>query len=238
MGMEQPLRSGQQSHPFLVFTISKDVEMVPNLPEAKMKEYNMKVGERQAVYVIISRLFKDLSGKTIVAPASDLKTKNNTHCLRCTYKAQHGHLFPLKKSMIFITKPVLWIRYDEIETVEFVKGMSRARSFDLRVYISGKTAVEFLQMERGDGEELMRFLRSVNVSIANEDVFKDRRQSLVNSEGPSSSRAAVAKPAAEGDDDEEDDEDFDDDDDDSSEGDDDFDDAESDEPKKKKVKRK
>lgn len=252
IGLDQPLRSGQQLNHFLVFMVAKDATMVPNLPADKMKEYNMAADAQQPVYVIISRLIKELSGKTMVAPASDLKTKNNCHCLRCSHKAAAGFLFPMKKSMIFITKPVLWIRYDDIDFIEFVKGMSRARSFDILVHFKDRPPVEFLQMESEDGDELIRFLKSVNVRLEGAELFLDRRKgpqsvsevvALQQRRREALAAALPAKEGADGDDDEEDDEDFDEEGASSSEGDvdnDDDDDVDSDEekPRKKRTKTK
>lgn len=50
--------------------------------------------------------------------------------------ANEGHLYPLEKQFIFIHKPAVLIRFDEIESVEFQRyagGQGSTRNFDLCV---------------------------------------------------------------------------------------------------------
>ena len=50
--------------------------------------------------------------------------------------ANEGHLYPLEKQFIFIHKPAVLIRFDEIESVEFQRyagGQVSTRNFDLCV---------------------------------------------------------------------------------------------------------
>merc|ERR1711972_694275 len=117
----------------------------------------------------IGFLLKDLTGKPVVSPASSLNLKNQHHCVRAAHKTEWGYLFLLKKSMIFIPKPVVFIRYDEIERLEIVKGMSRARSFDITVHLVGKQAIEFGQIEFEEKDELKRFLQDVGVRLDDTD---------------------------------------------------------------------
>lgn len=56
--------------------------------------------------------------------------------LRWQYRANEGHLYPLEKQFIFIHKPAVLIRFDEIESVEFQRyagGQGSTRNFDLCV---------------------------------------------------------------------------------------------------------
>merc|ERR1719310_1289407 len=68
---------------------------------------------------LVGYLFKALSGKTVAGQTNQMLDKLNqlgggakfkVACVRCNYKITHpGFLYPLKKSMLFITKPVEWI---------------------------------------------------------------------------------------------------------------------------------
>jgi structure-specific recognition protein 1 len=251
------MRSGQQLNHFLVFDFLKDATMVPTLQKEKMEAYGFTAGDPQPIHAIMAKLLKDFSGKTIVAPASDFKPKNGCNCIIASHKANNGYLFPMKKSMIFVNKPVLWIRYDDIDRVEFLRGVTRARSFDIVIhYKGGVKEVQFGQIDSQDIEELCRFLQSVGVMLQNHEPILTPvpRRSTASSSGlsPQHRIAAVAvtqakqrkpatKPADDDDDEEEDDEDFENEGDSSSEDDLDTDDDESEEapaPKKKKAKTK
>lgn len=70
------------------------------------------------VYEIVSKMLKIIVGVNIIIP-ENFKSLYNQPGIRCAVKAQEGQLFPLKKSLIFITKPVIFTRLDEIALVEF-----------------------------------------------------------------------------------------------------------------------
>ena len=59
------------------------------------------------------------------------------HILLDVYiSANEGHLYPLEKQFIFIHKPAVLIRFDEIESIEFQRyagGQGSTRNFDLCV---------------------------------------------------------------------------------------------------------
>jgi structure-specific recognition protein 1 len=223
VGLDQPMRSGAQLNHWLVFDMIKDSLVVPDLQKEKMEAYSFQPETAQPVHSIIGRLLKDLSGKTIVAPASEYKSKNECSCIRCSHKAQSGYLFPLKRSIIFINKPVVWVQYQSIDKIIFSRGMSRARSFDIQIWHQGNTAcVEFIQIESYESEELIRFLKSVNVRLEGHEAFSAAQRKSIDSSGgegsvaperqfasaaPSKRNKVPLAPEAADDDDEED-EDF------------------------------
>lgn len=213
IGLDQPLRHGQQLNYFLVFSIPKDLKVIPNLQPDKLEAFGMPADEKQFVHVIIARLLKEHSGKTIVAPASELKTTNGHSCVKAAYKAESGHLFPMKKSMLFVTKPVVWLRYDDIDRIEIVKGISRARSFDIVVHKTTTEEVEFKQIEGPDKDALIKFFRSVGVKLegGEEEQSVAASTSGRSARAPRQAAAGAGGAAAAADDDdaeEEDDEDF------------------------------
>jgi len=69
-------------------------------------------------YEICAMLFKTVGGVSIVVPG-EFKSSKNTSCVKCNYKTASGNLFLLKKSLIFINKPVLYIPISEIKSAEF-----------------------------------------------------------------------------------------------------------------------
>lgn len=242
IGLDQPLRQGNQLHDFLVLNFEKDrmITTKVNLPEEKLKQFALVPGAPQKAVNLVAALLKDLSGKSIVTRNSDFKV--DFSCARCNHKAQSGYLFPLKKSLIFIVKPVTWLRYDEIESIEFRTEMMRRNSFDMIVHLRGLPEVEFLQMEKNEFRPLLDCLTKVGVDIKN-------LRSLQSGTAPglgertaaprvydaalSSRRSSGMGDAADRDDDEEeDDEDFEDEDEEEDEDDDDGSDGASEESEK------
>jgi structure-specific recognition protein 1 len=67
---------------------------------------------------VISKLFKELIKINILIP-SEFKSNNKDDAIKCSVKAYDGYLYPLKSSIIFIHKPVIYMKHQEIKYVEF-----------------------------------------------------------------------------------------------------------------------
>lgn len=87
---------------------------------------------------------------TLIAPDSrDFKSRNGQSCVKCGVKTQSGWLYFLKKSLIFIPKPVIYFKSDEIKKVEFNRLGANNKQFDMKVTLEvEKKAVEFMGIER------------------------------------------------------------------------------------------
>ena len=91
--------------------------------------------------------------------------------------ANEGHLYPLEKQFIFIHKPAVLIRFDEIESVEFQRyagGQGSTRNFDLSVTLlntPGDTlAVKeytFSGIDKSNYSSLYSFLSQKKIRIKN-----------------------------------------------------------------------
>ena len=49
----------------------------------------------------------------------NFKSSTEHCCVKCNVKAQEGLLYPLHKSLIFVTKPVVYIKIEDLSRVEF-----------------------------------------------------------------------------------------------------------------------
>ena len=86
------------------------------------------------LYDVLSSLFNNLVGiKKIIVPG-DFKSHRGNKAVQCSVKAAEGYLYPLKSSIVFIHKPVIYIRHGEISHVEFSRTGSTSRTFDMVVY--------------------------------------------------------------------------------------------------------
>ena len=84
--------------------------------------------------------------------SGEFKSARGAKAIKCSVKAAEGHFYPLKSSVVFIHKPVLYIRHSEIKYAEFSRvGESGglARSFDLTlVKIKDDSSVTFTSIEK------------------------------------------------------------------------------------------
>ena len=67
------------------------------------------------------------------------RTAQGAQSIACAHKANAGHLFCLEKSFVFIHKPTVIVKHEDIETVEFERAGQGAatRNFDLRLQLKG-----------------------------------------------------------------------------------------------------
>ena len=98
-------------------------------------------------------------------------------CFFFKYSANEGHLYPLEKQFIFIHKPAVLIRFDEIESVEFQRyagGQGSTRNFDLSVTLlntPGDTLAikeyKFSGIDKSNYASLYSFLSQKKIRIKN-----------------------------------------------------------------------
>lgn len=122
LGFSKPLRQGNTKYPYIIFQfkIKKTLEVELNPPAETLSSIhkNLKPAYSGPAYEIVAKLFKMIIGVNIIIPGS-FKTTQGHSSLKCTVGSQEGHLFMMNKSMIFIKKPVIYIRIGEIARVEF-----------------------------------------------------------------------------------------------------------------------
>lgn len=85
---------------------------------------------------LFGKLFKVLTGAKVFVPKQFIAAKGG-HSIRCSLKANEGLLYPLAKAFIFIHKPTVIIKFEDIEQIEFERytpvANSATRNFDLRI---------------------------------------------------------------------------------------------------------
>ena len=56
-----------------------------------------------------------------------------TQAISCSYKAASGFLYPLERGFIFVHKPPLHIRFEEVAFVNFARSQGPGKAFDFEV---------------------------------------------------------------------------------------------------------
>ena len=73
---------------------------------------------------------------------------SGTHSVSCSYKAATGFLYPLERGFIFVHKPPIHIRFDEVANVNFARSSGSSRSFDFEVETKTGTVYTFISIEK------------------------------------------------------------------------------------------
>lgn len=177
IALDKPIRQGQQRYQYLVLQATKENDEVEvNMDEAALqKEYN---GELQPVMRgslanLIAKTFKVIAKKKVFIPGK-FTNASQQPCVKCAVRANEGLLYPLEKQFVFIHKPPILVRFNEIDSVEFQRyagGQGTTRNFDLCVNlkdaVAGARDYTFSGIDRSDYASLYNFLSTKNIAIKN-----------------------------------------------------------------------
>ncbi len=231
--LDQPLRQGQTLHHYIAlnFELEREVRVKLNLtPEEIKKKYgdSLQPEIEGKLCDVLSQLFINLVGiKKIIVPG-DFLSSRGAKAIKCSVKAAEGYLYPLKSSIVFIHKPVLYIRHSELRFVEFSRigqgSSGLSRSFDVTLTkLADDSKVTFMSIDKEEQACLMNYFKASNVKMRTVDLetnihedlgSEDEEPSQENDRGAGKrkiKKKKVEDEEMEDYDDEEDDEDFDDD---------------------------
>ncbi|OEH77787.1 structure specific recognition protein [Cyclospora cayetanensis] len=170
LSLDNAMRQGQTSYPFVVLQFdSENVTSVEvNLEEAELKEKGLEKQLEGKTFDVITRILKSLIGKNVIVPG-DFKSVKHQYGITCSYRAQSGHLYPLNRSFLFIVKPVIFVRFEDVVSVEFSRtGASTTnRFFAFTVSCRGGVEHEFTSIDRNEYEPLVEFLTQKGIRIKN-----------------------------------------------------------------------
>ena len=179
IALDKPIRQGQQRYQYLVLQATKDPdEVTVNMDEeALQKEYNgeLQPVKRGALANLIAMAFKVIYKKKVFIPGK-FANANQQACVKCAVRANEGFLYPLEKQFVFIHKPTIIIRFNEIESVDFQRyagGQGSTRNFDLQVNLKGSVVqgqardYTFSGIERKDYAGLFNFLTAKKIPVKN-----------------------------------------------------------------------
>lgn len=180
IALDKPIRQGQQRYQHLVLQTSKDPDEVNvNLDEDTLKkEYggDLQPVMRGSFSNLVAKTFKVIAKKKVFIPGN-FSNANQQSCVKCALRANEGLLYPLEKQFVFIHKPPVLIRFNEVESVEFQRyagGQGSTRNFDLAVILkssalAGGSSQEytFSGIDRSDYAGLYNFLSGKNIRIKN-----------------------------------------------------------------------
>lgn len=73
---------------------------------------------------------------------------SGAQCITCSYKATSGLLYPLERGFIYVHKPPVHLRFEEIACVNFARGTTTTRSFDFEIETKQGNQYTFSSIER------------------------------------------------------------------------------------------
>eukprot|EP00177_Eucheuma_denticulatum_P001666 GFKZ01003001.1.p1 GENE.GFKZ01003001.1~~GFKZ01003001.1.p1 ORF type:complete len:524 (+),score=86.60 GFKZ01003001.1:280-1851(+) len=178
MSLDPPIRQGNTMYPHLVFQFDTEDKTRVDLPisdEELQEKYKGKLQQREEGYMwrVFSKVLKNLSSTPLHVPRT-FKSSDGASGVRTALGANEGFLFFLESCCFFINKPPSYIRYDDIDYVDF-RRMDLERRFDLFISLNtgnGQTYL-FTNIERSEFEPIFKFLdETKKVPVDNADQLR------------------------------------------------------------------
>lgn len=177
IGLDPPLRQGQTRYPFLVMQFKKDEEVAIELNMTEEVLNTKYSGKLQAKYEepigrVVSKIFHGLTGKRLIQPSAEFSSHHQMSGVKCSIKANEGHLFCLDRAFLFVPKPATYISFEQIASVTMSRvggAVSASRTFDITVSLkSGNGEHQFSNINREEQAPLEDFLKAKNIKTKNE----------------------------------------------------------------------
>ncbi len=191
--LDKPIRQGNQKYQHLVLETHKMEQTISlNLTEEEIEANESYKGQlspemTMSTASLIAKIFKVLSETTVYIPKA-FHSFRNDFAVRCNVKTSEGLLYPLAKTMIFINKPTILAKYEDIDYIEFQRvtqvANSATRNFDMLVVLKkvhsgpvSDTQYMFSSIDRSEYSGLFDFFESKKISIlGDKETGMDRAQ--------------------------------------------------------------
>lgn len=171
VSLDPPIKQGQTRYHFLVFLFGMEEETSIELPfsEKELKDkYEDKLTKEMSgpVYEVLGKIMKTVINRKLTGPGTFIG-HSGTPAVGCSYKAAAGYLYPLERGFIFVHKPPLHIRFEEISCVNFARGGGSTKSFDFEVELRSGTQHTFSSIEKEEYSKLYDFIVSKKITVKN-----------------------------------------------------------------------
>ncbi|GMR42817.1 hypothetical protein PMAYCL1PPCAC_13012, partial [Pristionchus mayeri] len=171
ISLNPPIRQGQTRYHYLVIEFVKDehVDLELGMTQEQLNElYDKKLDREQSgnTYEIVSRIFRALVNMRITVPGNFVG-HSGTPAIACAHKQASGFLYPLEKGLLYIHKPPMYVRFEEISTIHFARSDVSTRSFDFEIELKSGSTLVFNSVEKEEYNKLFDFIVNKGLRIRN-----------------------------------------------------------------------
>lgn len=171
VSLDPPIKQGQTRYHFLVLLFGVEEETTIELPfsDKELKEkYEDKLTKELSgpVYQVLGQIMKVIIQRKLTGPGSFLG-HSGTPAVGCSYKAAAGYLYPLERGFIYVHKPPMHIRFEEIACVNFARGGGSTKSFDFEIELKTGTNNTFSSIEKEEYPKLYDYVVQKKLTVKN-----------------------------------------------------------------------
>ena len=171
LSLDPPIKQGQTRYHFLILNFNKDDDHISktlNIGEDSEEKFRGMDREIEGSAVdVIGKVMKALVQRKVTTPSEDFCGKFQLPVITCSYKSDVGSLYPLDRGFIFVHKPPIHIRFEEIAAVNFARGSGTTRSFDFEVETKAGLVHTFSSIEKEEYGKLFDFVTSKKLRVKN-----------------------------------------------------------------------
>lgn len=178
MGLDPPLRQGQTRYPFLVLQCKREEEVSIDLNMTDEDLQSKYGGKLQAhheapIAVTVSRVFSGLSGKKVTQPSKDFSSHHGQSGVKCSIKANEGHVFLMERAFLFVPKPATYVSFDNIASITISRAgggasIAASRTFDVTIRNKQGGEHQFSNINREEQKPLENFFQLKGLKFKNE----------------------------------------------------------------------
>jgi len=169
VNVDPPIKQGQTRYHYLVFSFrqeeEEDIELGFTEEEIAEKfEGKLEKNMKGPTFEVVSKLMKAMVNKKITVPGAFMG-HSGTPAISCSFKAASGFLYPLERGFIFVYKPPIYVRFDEINHVNFARSGGSTRSFDIEVHSRSDMVYIFSSIEKDEYGRLFEFVKGKKITV-------------------------------------------------------------------------
>ncbi|XP_053671007.1 FACT complex subunit Ssrp1 [Anopheles nili] len=201
ISLDPPIKQGQTRYHFLVTLFNMEEETNIELPfsEEELKEkYEDKLTKELSgpVYEVLGKIMKVIINRKLTGPGTFIG-HTGTPAIGCSFKAAAGYLYPLERGFIYVHKPPIHIRFEEIATVNFARSGGSTRSFDFEIELKTGTVHTFSSIEKEEYSKMFDFIVSKKLNVKNTGGKASYKDDFADSDNEGEPDAYLARVKAE-----------------------------------------
>lgn len=171
LSLDPPIKQGQTRYHYLVLLFNMEEETSIELPfgdDELRDKYDGRLTKELSgpVYEVLGKIMKVLVNRKLTGPGSFVG-HSGTPAIGCSFKATAGYLYPLERGFIYVHKPPIHIRFEEIASVNFARSGGSTRSFDFEIETKQNTVHTFSSIEKEEYTKLYDFINAKKIHVKN-----------------------------------------------------------------------
>lgn len=169
LGLDKSMRQGDTLYKHAVMQFKRDHEV--ELDVACSAEYlaahgiDLPAHLEGPFWAVFAQVFKAVTRQNLTVQG-EFRTSKNESALKCLVGTKQGHLCVLSKSLLFVVKPIIHVRFDEIARIDLHRVNSNSKTFDLQVVSKAGQSFTFNSLDKDELEILQKVFKDNGVSVA------------------------------------------------------------------------